>query len=70
METKSIVKLYGNIISVAFPLCMYTLNVGKVSVALAYANAEVLSLLHKMEQVFSILLKCTHNSECPLQTEY
>lgn len=30
---------------------MYILNVGKVSVALAYTNIGVLSLLHKMEQV-------------------
>lgn len=51
METKSIVKPYGNNISVAFPLGMYILNVGKVSVALAYTNIGVLSLLHKMEQV-------------------
>lgn len=51
METKSIVKPYGNNISVAFPLGMYILNVGKVSVALAYTNIGVLSLLHKREQV-------------------
>lgn len=51
METKSIVKPYGNNISVAFPLGMYILNVGKVSVALAYTNIGVLSLLHKTEQV-------------------
>lgn len=70
METKSRVKLYGNIISVAFPLCMYILNVGKVSVALAYTNTGVLSLLRKMEQVFLILLKCTRNSECHLQTAH
>lgn len=50
METKSIVEPYGNNISVAFPLGMYTLNVGKVSVALAYTNIGVLSLLHKREQ--------------------
>lgn len=52
METKSIVKPYGNNISVAFPLGMYILNVGKVSVALVYANIGVLSLLHKREQVY------------------
>lgn len=51
METKSTVKPYGNNISVAFPLGTYILNVGKVSVALAYANTGVLRLLHKMEQV-------------------
>lgn len=51
METKSTVKPYGNNISVAFPLGTYILNVGKVSVALAYANTGVLSLLHKMERV-------------------
>lgn len=51
METKIIVKPYGNSISVAFPLGTYILNVGKVSVALAYTNIGVLSLLHKMEQV-------------------
>lgn len=52
METKSIVKPYGNNISVAFPLGMDRLSVGKVSVALAYTNTGVLSLLRKTQRAW------------------